>query len=119
LTQIEKQQQHLLDPPECRAKWPTSDRNDGRLQIGTGGRFQFGMHGRRHRNPHERPIVSVNQVRDLTGTSYPAANQLVEQLVKIGILAEMTGQAPHRRFQYNTYVRLFDETEASDAEVPA
>jgi Fic family protein len=68
---------------------------------------------------YERPIVSVNQVRDLTGTSYPAANQLVERLVKIGILAEMTGQARHRRFQYNTYVRLFDEPQASDAEGPA
>jgi len=68
---------------------------------------------------YERPIVSVNQVRDLTGTSYPAANQLVERLVKIGILAEMTGQARHRRFRYDSYVRLFDEPEVSDAEEPA
>jgi Fic family protein len=65
---------------------------------------------------YERPIVSVNDVRDLTGTSYPAANQLVERLVKIGILAEMTGQTRHRRFQYDTYVRLFDEPEANGAE---
>jgi hypothetical protein len=43
LAQVEKQEQHLLDPPECRHAWPTSDRNDGRLQIGTGGRLQFGM----------------------------------------------------------------------------
>jgi hypothetical protein len=58
----------------------------------------------------------VNEVRDLTGTSYPAANQLVERLVKIGVLAEMTGQVRHRRFQYNAYVRLFDEPQASGAE---
>jgi Fic family protein len=68
---------------------------------------------------YERPIVSVNGVRDLTGTSYAAANQLVERLAKIGILAEMTGQARHRRFQYDAYVRLFDEPDASDAEGPA
>ena len=32
------------------AKWPTSDRNHGRLQIGTGGRLQTGMPGRLRRN---------------------------------------------------------------------
>lgn len=58
---------------------------------------------------YERPIVSVNEVRDRTGTSYAAANQLVERLVKIGILEEMTGQARHRRFRYGAYIQLFDE----------
>jgi hypothetical protein len=39
---------------------PTSDRNDGRLQIGTGGRLQFGMDGRLHPKPalYGRPIPS-------------------------------------------------------------
>jgi Fic family protein len=62
---------------------------------------------------YERPIVSVNEVRDLTGTTYPAANQLVERLVKIGVLAEITGQARNRRFRYDTYVRLFDDPESN------
>ena len=62
---------------------------------------------------YERPIVSVNVVRELTGTTYPAANQLVERLVKIGVLAEITGQARNRRFRYDTYVRLFDEPNAN------
>jgi hypothetical protein len=57
---------------------------------------------------YERPIVSVNEVRALIGASYPAANQLVERLVKIGVLHEFTGQARHRRFRYDPYVRLFD-----------
>jgi hypothetical protein len=56
--------------------------------------------------------VSVNEVRGLTGTTYPAANQLVERLVKIGILGEITGQARNRRFRYDAYVRLFDEPDA-------
>jgi hypothetical protein len=34
------------------AGWPTSDRNPGRLRIGTGGRLQIGMQGRLRRNPH-------------------------------------------------------------------
>lgn len=58
---------------------------------------------------YERPIVSVNDVRALTGTTYPAANGLVERLVKIGILSEITGQARNRRYRYDAYVRLFDE----------
>jgi Fic family protein len=62
---------------------------------------------------YERPIVSVNEVRNLTGTTYPAANQLVERLVKIGVLAEITGQARNRRFRYDAYVRLFDESETN------
>ena len=55
----------------------------------------------------------MNEVRDLTGTTYPAANQLVERLVKIGILSEITGQARNRRFRYDAYVRLFDEPDAN------
>jgi DNA-binding MarR family transcriptional regulator len=58
---------------------------------------------------YEHPIMSVNEVRDLIGTTYPAANQLVERLVKIGILSEITGQTRNRRFRYDAYVRLFDE----------
>jgi Fic family protein len=59
----------------------------------------------------ERPITSVKEVRSLTGTTYTAANQLVERLVKVGILAEITGQIRNRRFRYDGYVRLFDEPE--------
>ena len=62
---------------------------------------------------YERPIVSVNEVRELTRTTYPAANQLVERLVKIGILNEITGQARNRRFRYDAYVRLFEEPDGN------
>ena len=56
------------------------------------------------------PIVSVNEVRKLVGTTYPAANQLVERLAEIGILMEVTGHVRNRRFRYDPYVRLFAET---------
>jgi Fic family protein len=55
------------------------------------------------------PIVSVSEVRKLVGTSYPAANQLVERLAEIGVLAEVTGHARNRRFRYDPYVRLFGD----------
>ncbi len=64
---------------------------------------------------YERPILSVNEVRELTGTTFPAANALVERLVKIGILNEVTGQARNRRFRYDAYVHLFDEPAAEAA----
>jgi Fic family protein len=56
---------------------------------------------------YERPIVSVNQVREITGTTYAAANTLVARLVSLGILTELTGQSRNRRYQYKTYVELF------------
>lgn len=58
---------------------------------------------------YQRPIVSVNEVRDLIGVTYPAANQLVDRMAKLGILEEITGQARNRRFRYGPYIRLFDE----------
>ena len=57
---------------------------------------------------YERPIVSVNAVRRLLDVTYPAANQIVERLERIGILREVTGQARNRRFRYDSYIDLFD-----------
>ncbi len=56
-----------------------------------------------------RPIMSVNDVRAITQTTYPAANDLVGRLEHLGILEEVTGQARNRRFRYSAYVRLFSE----------
>lgn len=55
------------------------------------------------------PIVSVNAIRDLIGTTYPAANTLVDRLRELGILTEVTGQQRNRRFRYDPYIRLFSE----------
>jgi Fic family protein len=56
---------------------------------------------------YDRPIVSVNDVKTWTGTTYAAANGLVARMVKLGVLAEMTGQARNRRFRYAPYIGLF------------
>jgi Fic family protein len=58
---------------------------------------------------YERPILSVNEVRDLIGFTYTAANKLVDRLVEIGVLEEMTGQSRNRRFRYAAYIGLFDD----------
>ncbi len=61
---------------------------------------------------YQHPIVSVNQVQELIGTSYPAANDLVSKFVKGNILREITGQARNRKFIYESYIELFHETVA-------
>lgn len=55
----------------------------------------------------DRPIVSVAAVKELTGTSFAAANQLVARMTELGILREITGYSRNRRFRYEPYVRLF------------
>jgi Fic family protein len=56
-----------------------------------------------------RPIVSVADVMELTGTTFPAANTLVMKLVRHGVLEEITGQSRNRRFRYGAYVRIFSD----------
>ena len=58
----------------------------------------------------DHPIVSVNDVKGLTGTTYPAANDLVAKLEEIKILSEITGQARNRKFRYESYVGLFQDS---------
>ena len=58
---------------------------------------------------YDHPIISVPEIRDLIGTTYPAANNLVARLVKAGILHEVTGQTRNRKFIYRSYIDLFQE----------
>ncbi|HEX9640105.1 MAG TPA: Fic family protein [Candidatus Krumholzibacteria bacterium] len=58
---------------------------------------------------YEQPILSVKDAQTLLGTTFAGANQIVQRLVTLGVLRELTGQARHRRFRYDAYVRLFEE----------
>ena len=51
----------------------------------------------------------MKNAQDLLGTTFAGANQIVRRLVDLQILREITGQARHRRFSYDAYIRLFDE----------
>lgn len=57
----------------------------------------------------DRPIVTVSDVKALTGTTYAAANMLVARLTDLGLLVEMTGHSRNRRFRYEPYVGLFSD----------
>lgn len=66
---------------------------------------------------YERPIVAVSDVQRSTGTTYPAANNLVARMVNNRILSEFTGQTRNRMFQYQSYIDLFHKgTEIEDSE---
>ena len=56
---------HSLRSAEADVRWPTSNRNPGRLHIGIGSRLHIGMPGRLRRNPqptraseHDQPSFS-------------------------------------------------------------
>lgn len=57
----------------------------------------------------DRPIISVNDVRLMTATTFAAANILVGRLVDIGVLKEITGYARNRRFRFDPYIALFTD----------
>jgi Fic family protein len=54
-----------------------------------------------------QPMLNIKDIISLTGTSFPAANELARRLQRAGILAEVTGNARNRRFRYVAYVRSF------------
>ncbi len=56
----------------------------------------------------EQPIVSVPLVEKRLDCSFATANKLVEQLVELGLVREMTGWQRNRRYRYDPYLALFD-----------
>lgn len=55
----------------------------------------------------KKPVIHVNQVKDLTNSTYKTANDLVAEFVNAGILKEMTGQSRNRVFVFDEYIKLF------------
>lgn len=58
---------------------------------------------------YSSPIVTVNNVMGITGSSFPAANQLIGKFMATGILSESTRRARNRRFRYDGYIGLFSD----------
>jgi Fic family protein len=55
----------------------------------------------------KKPVINVNQVKNLTSSTYKTANDLVGEFVNAGILKEMTGQSRNRVFVFDEYIKLF------------
>lgn len=64
----------------------------------------------------ERPIVTVNKLKDRLGVTFATANKLVARMTELGILKETTGNARNRRFSYVPYLALFHEAKAANPE---
>ncbi|MCU0754561.1 MAG: Fic family protein [Xanthomonadales bacterium] len=58
----------------------------------------------------DHPIVTVGRVTEWLGITPAGANQIVARLEAIGVLREITGYARNRRFRFEPYLRLFEET---------
>jgi Fic family protein len=57
----------------------------------------------------DHPIVNVAAVRKWLDVTPAGANQIVNRLVDIGLLREITGYARNRRFRFDPYLELFEE----------
>jgi Fic family protein len=55
----------------------------------------------------KKPAVTVNQVKEITKTTYKTANDLVSEFVNASILKEMTGQHRNRIFLFDEYLKIF------------
>jgi Fic family protein len=59
----------------------------------------------------DHPIVTVARVRQWLGITPAGANNLVNRLVDVGLLREITGYRRNRRFRFDPYLKLFEEPE--------
>jgi Fic family protein len=66
----------------------------------------------------QRPIVNVNYLSRALEVSFPTANRLAARFEELGLLHEVTGQRRGRLFRYDSYLRLFDDSEMQDAGAP-
>lgn len=62
---------------------------------------------------YANPIISVNDVKELLGTTRQAAHNLVARMVDCGILQEYTNRTRNRKFIYHQYVELFESKHAA------
>ena len=57
----------------------------------------------------DQPIVAVATVRNWLDITPAGANSVVNRLVEIGLLTEITGYTRNRRFRFDPYLRLFED----------
>jgi Fic family protein len=55
----------------------------------------------------KQPMVTVNAARDYLAVSFPAANAMISELRRIGVLSEVTGGRRNRMFRFDPYLDLF------------
>lgn len=56
-----------------------------------------------------KPIITINSIKEITNLSFPNANRLASEFEKIGILEEMTGQKRNRIYEFVKYMDILNE----------
>lgn len=67
----------------------------------------------------QRPVVTVNSVREALKVTFATANKYVSRLQGLDILTEVTGYRRNRLFQFTPYLSLFSGDEAMPSEPKA
>jgi Fic family protein len=57
----------------------------------------------------QRPLTSINQLKQMSGLSFPTASKAIETLVQLGIAREITGGRRNRLFVYDAYLTILSE----------
>ena len=57
----------------------------------------------------QRPLTSINQLKQMGGLSFPTASKAIETLVQLGIAREITGGRRNRLFVYDAYLTILSE----------
>ena len=56
---------------------------------------------------YRKPIINAGDVEQALSVSTPTANALINALVQLGILTEITGQQRWRSYAFKRYLNLF------------
>jgi Fic family protein len=66
----------------------------------------------------QRPLINIVLAQALLDVAYPTASRIIDHLMSIGLLEEITGRKRDRVFRYTPYVDLFEGHEVRDEEDP-
>ena len=62
-----------------------------------------------HEALKDQMILSISEASERTGLAFPTASKAIEQMVKIGIVREITGKRRGRLFAYDKYLAILNE----------
>jgi Fic family protein len=57
----------------------------------------------------QRPVLTLNHLRDVHGMTFPTAAKAMNSLITLGIARELTGQRRNRVFVYDAYLNVLNE----------
>lgn len=56
-----------------------------------------------------RPLLTINEVCKRSGATFPSASKAIDNLIKLGIVREITGRQRNRIFSYDRYLTILSE----------